>query len=51
MMWSKKHTFGGGNAPVTKVTNEILSHLRISQQFFKALTEPSLVLRAEVARA
>ena len=44
-------TLGGGNAPVTRVTKEILSHLRISQQFFKALTDPSRVLKADVALA
>ena len=43
--------FAGGNAPVTKVTKEIFSHLSISQQFFKALTELSLVLIADEERA
>ena len=41
----------GGKAPVTKVTKEIFSHFSISQQFFSALTELSLVLIAEVDRA
>ena len=41
----------GGNAPVTKVTKEIFSHFKISQQFFNALTELSRVLIAEEERA
>ena len=54
--WVKKYlginlTLGGGKAPVTRVTKEIFSHFNISQQFFKALTEPSLVLNADVALA
>ena len=43
--------FAGGKAPVTKVTKEIFSHFKISQQFFNALTELSRVLMAEEERA
>ena len=43
--------FAGGNAPVTKVTKEMFSHLSISQQFFNALTELSRVLIADEDRA
>ncbi len=44
-------TFAGGNAPVTRVTKEMFSDLRISQQCLRAETEDSLVLRAEEERA
>ncbi len=44
-------TLTGGNAPVTRVTNVMLSTLRISQQCLSALTEDSRVLMAEVERA
>ncbi len=45
------YTFAGGNAPVTRVTKEMFSDLRISQQCLRAETEDSLVLRAEEERA
>lgn len=40
-------TFEHGNADVTKVRNDLFSHFRISQQFFKLLTEVSLELSAD----
>ena len=36
---------------MTRVTKEMFSHLRISQQFFRADTEDSLVEMAEGDRA
>jgi len=40
-------TFAHGNADVTSVRNVLFSHFRISQQFFKLLTEESLELSAD----
>jgi hypothetical protein len=44
---SKKLTLAHGNADVTRVRNVLFSHFRISQQFFKLLTEESLELNAD----
>jgi hypothetical protein len=40
-------TLAHGNADVTSVRNVLFSHFRISQQFFKLLTEESLELSAD----
>lgn len=40
-------TLAHGNADVTSVRNVLFSHFRISQQFFKLLTEESLELNAD----
>jgi hypothetical protein len=44
---SEQLTLAHGNADVTRVRNVLFSHFKISQQFFRLLTEESLELSAD----
>lgn len=44
-------TFADGNADVTRVRKLLLSAFKVSQQFFRLLTDASRVLRAADALA